>query len=179
MKYTIKKSQLDQIIKEEVQRFQELKKLKQDKQLIEGAIKRFEETGELNEIVGTLGKKIGNFLGTTPESKRDKLIKSPKISVWQRKGYKLPEGGMNTLIAMAAKDDFAGDWGIDEKTKTINYRNGDSIKRKSMMAGGGMSGTAMFEGNDKPSMNCEKCDKAITEMEFDANFGKCKGCKSK
>ena len=51
MKYTIKKSQLDQIIKEEVQRFQELKKLKQDKQLIEGAIRKFEETGELDEIV--------------------------------------------------------------------------------------------------------------------------------
>ena len=80
---------------------------------------------------------------------------------------------------ISAKLSHPEDYTIDEKTKTINYRTGDSIKHKSMFAGGGMSGSAVFEGSEKPSMDCEKCGKAITEREFDANFGKCKSCKSK
>jgi hypothetical protein len=182
MKYSIKKSELDQIIKEEVQRFKELKELKEQKSLIEGAIKKFEETGELDEIVGTLGKKIGNFLGTTEESKKQKLMKSPKLTVWQRKGYKFPEGGIDALLVQAKNDGFAGDWGVDEKTKTITYRTGETIRTRSMLAGGGQGGgTFAFEQkkSGKPSSDCEKCGSKVSEKEYDDNYGKCKKCAKK
>jgi hypothetical protein len=95
------------------------KKLKNIKMFEEFLLESETEAPELEE---------GLFSKGAEDKKKDLEADFKKYQgPWEKKGYKISKDQYEEEMKKAEKDKYEGKWGVDQKDKTVIYRNADDI----------------------------------------------------
>jgi len=150
-KKEINLEQFRAIIKEEAMKLKKRALLENEKKSLQAELKGLlgescAEEGEMEE------GRIGDFLGTSPKAKEEKMknefLKFAKI--WKQKGAirGLNQEMLDDLMSQAAADNFEGKPGLDKANKLMTYRAADDINWSGLglNKGGSFGGTGAGAG---------------------------------
>ena len=134
---TIKKTELNKLIKEEFERVKKVEELSQRKEAIKKQLNEMYEEGEIDEIFGFSGaEKEKKFVDTAKQL----------IAAWKPKGYHLRDANhWNEILEAAKADGFKGTLGVDQKSKLFRYRPSSEAKFSSGFGGGGQAGVSSVQ----------------------------------
>jgi len=138
------------IIKEEAMKLNKRALLENEKKSLQAELKGLLGESYVEEC-GMEEGRIGDFLGTSPKAKEEKMrsefLKYAKI--WKQKGAirGMNQEMLDDLMAQAAADNFEGKPGLDKETQLMNYRASGDINWAGLglNKGGSFGGTGAGE----------------------------------
>ena len=125
-------SEFREIIKEEALKLKKRIVLENEKKALKAELKTLSESYN-EEFEGEMEEGwIGDQLGTSEKSKREKLQKEfiKYANAWKKQGAirGMTQDMLNSLMMQAAEDSYEGKPGLDKENKLMIYRPSDSIE---------------------------------------------------